>query len=358
MSNRTNFLNNLASKQIDYNLGAGIPPLRLYSVFNPGELLGIESVSYDSKLINYHETKGFIDNEASLFFKKNENVQIDATNIIITNGVQESISLAVSCFKDKILACIDPSYPGFEDAAKAFGCTVLKFNISTWINELEELPSGSLFYLSADFSNPLGQSLNQEERQKLIQVAIKNKFYIFDDATYRPFNLDAPLPSLLSLNPARVIHAMSFSKILAPGLRTGFISIPRELISDFISAKSNISLNNSGITQEIIKRWLVLNEYNLSNHLLKVKERLNRNRKILKNHGIEYNGGFFCVLKTDKLISYKFCELLLLKENIGVIPMMLFSENPKFQNQLRLCVANIEEDELEYVLNKIKSFEV
>ena len=55
----------------------------------------------------------------SIFFQKNENVQIDPTNILITNGVQEAISLAISCFKDKTLACIEPSYPGFEDAAKA-----------------------------------------------------------------------------------------------------------------------------------------------------------------------------------------------------------------------------------------------
>jgi DNA-binding transcriptional MocR family regulator len=128
-------------------------------------------------------------------------------------------------------------------------------------------------------------------------------------------------------------------------------------MNDFISAKANISLNNSGITQEIIKKWLVLNEYDLGKHLIKVKERLIRNRKILNKHRIKFNGGFFCVLTTDKLISNEFCEQLLMKENISVIPMMLFSENPKFHNQLRLCVANIEELELEYVLNKIKSFE-
>ena len=357
MSNRTNSLNNLASKQIDYNLGVGIPPLSLYSAFNPLELFGNENVTFDSKLINYHETRGLITEEASLFFQKNENILINPGNILITNGVQEAISIAISCFKDKTLAYIEPSYPGFEDAAKTFGCETLKLNESKWLEEIENLPPGSLFYLSADFSNPLGNTLNVQERIRLIEIATKNNFYIFDDATYRLFNLDASLPSLLSLNSDKVIHAMSFSKILAPGLRTGFIAIPEELMNDFISAKANISLNNSGITQEIIKKWLVLNEYDLGKHLIKVKERLIRNRKILNKHRIKFNGGFFCVLTTDKLISNEFCEQLLMKENISVIPMMLFSENPKFHNQLRLCVANIEELELEYVLNKIKSFE-
>ena len=60
----------------------------------------------------------------------------------------------------------------------------------------------------------------------------------------------------------------------------------------------------------------------------------------------------------DKLIDFEFCEQLLLRENISVIPMMLFSENPKFQNQLRICVANIEAEQLKYVINKIKKFDV
>lgn len=357
MSTRTNSLNNLASKQIDYNLGAGVPPLNLYPALNPGTLFGDEKIPFNSKFINYHETQGFINNEAGIFFQKNENTQIDPTNILITNGVQEAISLAISCFKDKTLACIEPSYPGFEDAANTFGCKTIKFQESNWLKELENLPSGSLFYLSADFSNPTGSSLNLDERKRLIELAIEKNFFIFDDATYRPFNLDEPLPALFSLNSEKVIHAMSFSKIVAPGLRTGFIAIPGSLINEFISSKSNLSLNNSGITQKIVSDWLKINDYNLSNHLSKAKERLKRNRAILNMHGIEFNGGFFCTIRSNKSINYEFCERLLLEENIGVIPMTLFSENPTYQNQMRICVANIDADELDYVLRKIKSFE-
>ena len=358
MSSRTNFLNNLASKKIDFNLGAGTPPLDLYSDINILALLGNDRIDKDSKIINYHETSGFINEEASLFFQMNENVQVEPGNILITNGVQEGISLAISCFKDQVLACIEPSYPGFEDAAKLFGCETIKLNTFNWLEELESLPAGSLFYLSADFSNPLGTSLNERERSRLIELAIKNNFYIFDDATYRLFNLDSPIPSLLSYHSGKVIHAMSFSKILAPGLRTGFLAIPAVLMNDFISAKANFSLNNSGITQEIIKQWLMSSEFDLSKHLNKIKERLSRNRAILKNHEINYNGGFFCSLTLNKIVDFEFCEQLLLQEKISVIPMMLFSENPNFQHQLRLCVANINEEQLEYVMDKIKKFNV
>ena len=88
------------------------------------------------------------------------------------------------------------------------------------------------------------------------EIAEKKNFYIFDDATYRPFYLDAPIRSLYSINPERVIHAISFSKILAPGLRTAFVYLPSSLAPVFINNKANLSLNNSGITQALIEFWL------------------------------------------------------------------------------------------------------
>ena len=83
-------------------MGAGTPPLSLYSAINTFALLGNKNISVDSNIINYHQTSGFINEEASLFFQKNENVQVEPSNILITNGVQEGISLAISCFKDKV----------------------------------------------------------------------------------------------------------------------------------------------------------------------------------------------------------------------------------------------------------------
>ena len=142
----------------------------------------------------------------------------------------------------------------------------MKLSPDNWLKELEGLPNGSLFYLSADFSNPMGYSLTMEERQTLVKLAAKNRFYIFDDATYRPFNLDPALPTLLSLNSEYVIHALSFSKILAPGLRTAFVYLPDALKTAFIGHKSNLSLNNSGITQTIVENWLQENNFQLSAH--------------------------------------------------------------------------------------------
>ena len=353
---RNDFLNDLASRQIKHNLGAGVPPMDLYPEFNPGLLFGVEAPQKKDQSINYHATQGFIRETASEVLAINENIPFDSENIVISNGVQEAIALAISCFKNKTLACIDPSYPGFEDAAATFACPVLKLSEEHWLEEVEKLPEDSLFYLSADFSNPTGYSLTAAERIKLCEIAKRNKFYIFDDATYRPFFIENQMPSLLSLNKDYVIHALSFSKILAPGLRTAFVYIPEKLKTAFVGNKSNFSLNNSGITQKIVHNWLTENNFQLAAHLNKTKERLRRNRKIINEHGISFNGGFFCRMTLSKKADFKFCTAILDKEQIAIVPMQLFTENPKFENQLRLCIANIEDVALDLVLNQIKNF--
>jgi DNA-binding transcriptional MocR family regulator len=356
LNNRLNWLNNLASKKIKYNLGAGTPPLDLYPDFNPGNLFGTETVFSSDKSINYHPTAGFIKNAAVKVLEENEGLCFDAENIIISNGVQEAIAITVACFRKKTIACIDPSYPGFEDAATAFGCKLVKLPLDNWLNSLNQLPEGSLLYISADFSNPLGYSLTLEERFQLTNIAEKNKFYIFDDATYRPFNLDKTLPALIAFNSNYVIHAISFSKILAPGLRTAFIYLPSALQKNFIEQKSNLSLNNSGITQRIVEKWLQENNYQLSAHLIKAKNRLKMNRKVTRKYGITYYGGFFCNLNLSHKADFAFCEALLKIEEIAVIPMSIFSDNPKFDKQVRLSLTNIEHTELEQALSIIKNF--
>jgi DNA-binding transcriptional MocR family regulator len=356
MTNKLNWLNNIASNEIKFNLGAGVPPLDCYPSFNPGKLFDGESLNSSDESLNYHRTAGFINNTAAKVLKVNEGIDFNADQIIITNGVQEAIALALACFIKRIIACLDPSYPGLEDAANTFGCNLIKLPMENWLTKLETLPEGSLFYLSSDFSNPTGISLSMDERIQLINIAARNKFYIFDDATYRPFNLNPALPALLSLNSDYVIHAISFSKILAPGLRTAFVYLPELLKTAFVVHKSNLSLNNSGITQRIVENWLQENNYQLSAHLHKAKNRLTLNRKVTEKFGIAYDGGFFCTLNLGLKADFDFCETLLKKEQIAVIPMCLFSDNPQFEKQLRLCLSNIEHDALDLVLTLIKNF--
>jgi DNA-binding transcriptional MocR family regulator len=260
-------------------------------------------------------------------------------------------------FKENTIACIDPFYPGLVDVVKLTGKQPAFFNQNNWLNTLNTLPKGSLFYLSADFANPTGNCLSIDERLHLVNTARERDFYIFDDATYRPFNLTKALPSLVSLAPDRVFHAQSFSKVLAPGLRIAFIHVPESFKNGFLTIKAILSLNSPGTTQAIVGGWLILNDFKFQKHLEGFKEELKHKKAILGKQGINYSGGFFAELHFEGVtIDYNWCASLLAVEGVAVCPMQMFSKQKSFQHSLRVAIARISITILEEGLMKIHKF--
>ena len=87
-------------------------------------------------------------------------------------------------------------------------------------------------YVIADFNNPSGITTSLEKRQRLAELAREYGFWIAEDAPYRPLRYEGEdVPSLLSLAPDRVLHMSSFSKLIAPGLRLGYMVAPAPTIA-------------------------------------------------------------------------------------------------------------------------------
>ena len=89
-----------------------------------------------------------------------------------------------------------------------------------------ELKRGAptLFYIIADFQNPMGTTTSLAKRQKIAEWARQYNFWIVEDSPYRPLRyFGEDIPSLRELAPERVLQLSSFSKILAPGLRMGYV---------------------------------------------------------------------------------------------------------------------------------------
>lgn len=356
---RINFLNALSATDVTFNMGAGVPPIELYPPFNPSELYhSFESQFPKTPTLNYHNTAGIISNLGQETFQKNENLYVEENHIFSTNGVQEAIGIVSILFKNKTIACRDPYYPGLVDTVRMTGNEPMLLNADNWIYQTEILPAGSLVYLSADYANPTGERLSVPERKRLMTIAEDKDLYIFDDCTYREFFLDEKRPALSTYNPNRVFHALSFSKILAPGLRSALVSVPQKFIKEFGAIKANLSLNNSGITQSIVGAWLIQNEFHLNKHLSKAKQRLTENKLILSEHGVDYSGGFFArmTLETHEA-TLDWCHQLLVNEEVSVCPMTLFSDGNTKNKDLRLAVAKISKENLLVALSKIRNFD-
>jgi 2-aminoadipate transaminase len=91
----------------------------------------------------------------------------------------------------------------------------------------------AMMYVIVDFQNPMGVTTSLEKRERLAALAREHDFWIVEDAPYRRLRYRGEdVPSLWSLAPERVLHMSSFSKILAPGLRLGYLIGPQKVVRE------------------------------------------------------------------------------------------------------------------------------
>jgi 2-aminoadipate transaminase len=119
-----------------------------------------------------------------------------------------------------------------------------------------------LFYMISDFQNPTGITASLAKREEIIRLAEEHDFWIVEDAPYRLLRYKGShVPTVKSLRPNRVMHLSSFTKLMSPGLRVGYLVAP----SDIIEALAPIAANTyvcpgllaQGITYEFCRRgWL------------------------------------------------------------------------------------------------------
>lgn len=194
-------------------------------------------------------------------------VPCTAANILITSGSQQALDyLGKLMLSPKDTALVTwPTYLGALGAFNAYEPTYDRLdpgaNIApTEIAAKAEAAGGRVkfAYLSADFSNPTGQTLDRSGREALIDLADTLDIAIVEDAAYQTLRFDGePVPPILALEIARkgsieecrTIYCGSFSKSLAPGLRVGWVCANEEVIGRLVLMKQAADLHSSTANQ-------------------------------------------------------------------------------------------------------------
>ncbi len=172
----------------------------------------------------------------------------DFNETIIVSGGQQGIDLAAKSLLNPGdgVVCELPSFIGGLNSfrsynAELYGVTVKSDGID--MEELEELckahPNIKVIYTIATFQNPSGITMSLENRKKLLELADKYDFIIFEDNPYGELRFDGEdVRTMKSMDKnGRVVYLGSFSKILSPGLRLGFVSCHKDLMERMIICK-------------------------------------------------------------------------------------------------------------------------
>jgi len=113
-----------------------------------------------------------------------------------------------------------------------------------------------LAHIIPNFQNPAGYTLSLARREALIELAREHDFTIFEDDPYVDLRFTGEtLPTMLSMDPERVVYASSFSKTVCPGIRVGYLVGPADLISKIARIATNTYISPSMVSQAIVHEF-------------------------------------------------------------------------------------------------------
>ncbi|MCA1728568.1 MAG: PLP-dependent aminotransferase family protein [Actinobacteria bacterium] len=118
-----------------------------------------------------------------------------------------------------------------------------------------EVPA--FLYLVPDFQNPAGATLSLEKRQRVVELANRHGFWVIEDIPYRKLRYEGEgLPLLREIDTSRIITMSSFSKLLSPGIRVGFMIAPEELVSTVTNLGEDTYLSPVLPTQAAVAEYM------------------------------------------------------------------------------------------------------
>jgi len=289
---------------------------------------------------------------------------VQRENVLITSGSQQALDLIGRVILDEGDRAIveSPTYLALLSAWRPLGVEFIPAPADAdgmQVDQLEALlqpQRPKCIYLTPNFQNPQGTTLTQERRIALLEFARKHSIAIVEDNPYSELRYrGASLPHLIDLdadaqatNDGVVIHVGTFSKVLMPGLRIGWVVAASPLIDKLVLAKQAADLHTSTFNQHVA---LELATNGCMDELIPrlrqaYRERLEAMLAALEAHfprGASWmrpDGGIFLLATLPKSVNTT--ELLppALEQNVAFVPGEEFHLNGEGRNTLRLNFSN------------------
>lgn len=298
------------------------------------------------------------------YYWRKKKLKVTPDEILITNGAQQAIALMCKTFvnqKDNILL-ERPSYLGAIQAMSFYEpnfFTAEMENDGVNIEQMSNIYKNNnikLFYSVVNFSNPTGITYSLQKRKDIAEVLSKyNTLFVEDDPYYEWRFSGEHMPSVKSFLSNNVIMLGSFSKIISPGFRIGWICAQNNLMEKITISKQAADLHSSTFCQRVIHQYLLDND--IENHLVKLREVYNNQKNAMITAIGKYfpeevkftrpEGGMFLWVTMPSHISSRDILPLALKEKVAFVPGDTFFVDGKGFNTMRLNFTNSPEEKIE-----------
>lgn len=250
------------------SFSAGNPSSELFPV---KELASITAEIYEkeaSKALQYSVTEGYGPlRELTRERYGKYGIGRDDDDTIIVSGAQQGIDLATKCLVNEgdAVLCENPSFIGALNAfrsynARLIGVPVDGEGMDTGAVEeaLKREENIKLIYTIPTFQNPTGTAMSIGRRKRLLELAEKYDVMILEDSPYFELAFSGKIcPPIKSFDTTgRVIYVGSYSKIVTPGIRVGFVTAPKWLVSKMTVAKQVSDVHTNMMFMMVVARLL------------------------------------------------------------------------------------------------------
>ncbi|MEM2021693.1 MAG: PLP-dependent aminotransferase family protein [Zestosphaera sp.] len=287
------------------SLAAGNPSPDTFPIEIIKELSSRVLENYGREALQYSPTSGcpiLIEQLRRFIESRYEINTSDATGLLITSGAQQGLDLIGRVFINSgdNVAVEAPAYVAAIDAFAQYKPRFIQvpvdsegMNVSVFEDELKKLKSENksvkLIYTIPTFQNPTGTTMSEDKRKHLLELAGQYDFLIVEDDPYRELNYsdkEAPHPIKYWDREGRVIYLGSFSKVLAPGFRTGWVVADQQIIRRLEIVKQRRDLHTSSFCQYVAAEY-IRGGY-LQQHIPKIREYYKPKLKAMLNALEEY----------------------------------------------------------------------
>ena len=318
--------------------------------------------------LQYSSTEGYPrlrEQIAERMLAKN-NIKTDKDHILVTSGSQQGLDFSARVFLNPgdVVLLESPSYLGAVNAFKACEPTFIEVPTDDGgmiMEELEKILATTervkMIYVIPDFQNPTGRTWDLERRHQFMEIVNRNEIPVIEDNPYGELRFEGEyLPALKSMDTkGLVVFLGTFSKILAPGYRLGWVCADGEILQKYNFLAQAASLQASTEAQLVVSKFIDM--FDLDEHVATIKECYRKRRDVMmatmerefppEAKFTHPNGGLFTWVELPEYINTNEMAKQCLARNVAYVPGDGFFPDAGHNNCIRLNYSCMPEEKIE-----------
>ncbi|MDX6616059.1 MAG: 2-aminoadipate transaminase [Solirubrobacterales bacterium] len=330
-----------------------------------------------AEALQYGPTEGFEETKACIVdVMAAEGMRADPEDLIVTTGGQQAIDLVCKTLIDPgdVVICEAPTYPGAVPTLCSYEADVIQVETDDDGMKVDELPEllarlaregrrPKFIYSIPTFQNPAGVTMSGERRRRLVEIARENEILVLEDNPYGLLRFEGdPEPSLYGLDGGDyVIYVGTFSKILSPGIRIGWVVAPPPVLAKITLGKQASDLCTSTLTQYFVREYFAEGKWRAYIEDLVGIYRTRRDAMLdaLSKHFPEAaswthpEGGLFVWATLPEYIDTTDLLAKALNENVAFVPGRAAYIDGRGGSSMRLNFSGSSEDEIREGVRRI-----